>query len=272
VKGVCSLAALLIFSLRCFRRPSYEIFLRAHQGCAALTAYALWRHINKRSAFPGTYSYIIAGLFLSSSLLEALMTIYRNFTFRRGYARASVRKSRGAVRMSIDVPRSWNIQAGQYINIWFPAVGFRALFETRPFMIVSWTKRAWEDFDSDAATLASWNPAYNESRSIELLIEPRDGFTRRLLRHSETSQEADKRLIVYTGPHGSPGSTKSFGTVLMIASGFGVAAQLPHVKELLDGYRACEVVTRRVHLVWQLKEQGQSVLPRSRNLPKRLRR
>ncbi len=49
---------------------------------------------------------------------------------------------------------------------------------------------------------------------------------------------------------------KEYGTVLLIATGFGIAAILPHLKELLEGYERCEVVTRRIHVVWQLKGEG----------------
>lgn len=284
MKGVCALAALLLFSPRYFRRPSYELFLRAHQGCAALAAYAMWRHITKRSAFPGICLYVAPGLFLLTTLAESLVAIYRNFTLRRGFSRASVSKLRGAIRMRIDVPRSWSIRAGQYVNVWFPGVGFRAWLETHPFMIVSWTTDTeWSSSDSDTATLVSWTAGEkggsvnadgatprswaakkkpsSELTTIQLLIDPRDGFTRRLLRHAETTRDTRKRLVLYSGPHGSPASMKEFGSVLMIASGFGVAAHLPYIKELLEGSQACEIVTRRIHLVWQLREQGKYDLP-----------
>ena len=54
-----------------------------------------------------------------------------------------------------------------------------------------------------------------------------------------------------------------YGSILIVASGFKIAAQLSHIKELLDGYEACNVITRRIHLVWQLMHQGRakSTLP-----------
>ncbi|OBS20597.1 hypothetical protein FPOA_06950 [Fusarium poae] len=39
----------------------------------------------------------------------------------------------------------------------------------------------------------------------------------------------------------------------MIASGFGIAAQLPYLKKLMHGYNSCKARTRRVHLVWKLQ-------------------
>ncbi|UNI15348.1 hypothetical protein JDV02_001888 [Purpureocillium takamizusanense] len=39
----------------------------------------------------------------------------------------------------------------------------------------------------------------------------------------------------------------------MVASGFGIAAQLPYLKRLLHGYNSRRIRTRRIHLVWKLK-------------------
>ena len=176
--------------------------------------------------------------------MEAIATIYHNFTFRRGYSRASMNVVHGAIRMKIDIPRSWKVRGGQYVNIWFPNAGFRACVESHPFMIASWN------------TNTSLDGSDSQPMAIQLLIEPRDGFTRRLLRLAKENQSGPQHLVLYSGPYGLPASMEKYGSVLMIASGFGIAAQLSHIKELLDGYEACNVITRRIHLVWQLTYQG----------------
>jgi len=48
---------------------------------------------------------------------------------------------------------------------------------------------------------------------------------------------------------------KSFTTVLTVATGFGIAAQLPYLTKLIHGYHSCKARTRRVHL-WQLQRLG----------------
>ena len=84
------------------------------------------------------YIYISSGIFVVTTLLELLRMIYRNFTFRRGFSRAKIDVLSGAVRITIQVRRSWNIRAEQYVNLWLPGVGYRALLESHPFMIASW--------------------------------------------------------------------------------------------------------------------------------------
>lgn len=39
----------------------------------------------------------------------------------------------------------------------------------------------------------------------------------------------------------------------MIATGIGIAAQLPYLKELIWGFNYCNIRTRRIYLVWQLE-------------------
>ena len=46
----------------------------------------------------------------------------------------------------------------------------------------------------------------------------------------------------------------------MVASGFGIAAQLPYLKRLNHGYNAREFCARRIHLVWQIETKGESAI------------
>ena len=107
--------------------------------------------------------------------------------------------------------------------------------------------------------IASWvedESCKSKLTTVQLLVEPRDGFTHRLFRYVSRSSYETKYRVLYSGPHGVPTSMKEYGSVLMIATGFGIVAILPYLKELVDGYKRCEVVTRRVHLVWQLNSRG----------------
>lgn len=245
-QSVSSLALLSLAFARFVRRPSYELFLRVHQGCAVLCAYGMWLHVKDKLTFLGFCIYVSCGIFVVSAVLELLWITYRNFTFHHGFSRANIDVVRDAIRVKIQVQRPWKIRAGHYINIWLPGVGFRALLESHPFMVVSW------------AVDTSWKPRLT---TLHLLIESRDGFTHRLLRYAKRSPADIKHLVLYSGPYGSSTPMKEYGTVLLIATGSGIAAVLPHLKERLDGYEKCEVVTRRIHLVWQLKGEGMQFYP-----------
>ena len=129
-----------------------------------------------------------------------------------------------------------------------PTLNLRAAVQSHPFIIASWT-------ESD--------PIY-----IELLIKPENGFTNNLwdvaikYKNPEEGEISDHEypakswMIWYSGPYGNPESIDDYGSVLMIATDFGVAAYMPILQELIRGYEKCRVRTRRVHLVWQLVTWG----------------
>ena len=64
------------------------------------------------------------------------------------------------------------------------------------------------------------------------------------------------RLALFSGPHRISTPVYAYESIIMIATGFGIAAQLPYVKQLIHGYNNCKARTRRVHLVWQLQSIG----------------
>lgn len=228
---------ILVFSPEPFRSPAYEVFLRVHQALAVLVLYTMWRHVVVKSLFPSLYVFIMTSLLASTSILEFAFIIFRNFAFGQPYPTAYITKVDGAVMISLTSPRPLRIRAGQYLNLWIPSINF---WSSHPFTVVSWTE--------------------GKHPIMTFLIEPRGGFTNQLLskavRPSVTPAVEDYALAMFSGPHGSTESFGDYGSVLLVASGFGVAAVLPHVQQLIRGYNRCETRTRRVHLVWLLRETG----------------
>ncbi len=98
-----------------------------------------------------------------------------------------------------------------------------------------------------------------EQTNLELLVDPQKGFTsklQRLARYEGGSDRSDFRLALFTGPHGASAPLGEFKRVLMVASGFGIVAQLPYLRQLIRGYNDFTTRTRRVRLVWQLENIG----------------
>lgn len=306
-QAVIATSALILQSLRLFRLPSYELFLRGHQAVAWAVGYALWKHTTSRSKLPRLYMYISTGIFLATSVLQCLVVLHRNFSFRRGHSRALMSKHRGSVRMTIDVPRSLDIRAGQYVSVWIPSISFWSFLQSHPFTIASWENK-------EGVT------------SLDLLIEPRKGLTQKLYtcaehyrerpgkgtdrtlderprtiinfckpqdtlcesveqggkstavdcykshetlsesmeedvenikptkfgyeRYEGEPQRSDFRLAIFSGPHGTGIPVGDYGKVLMIATGFGIVAQLPYLKQLVRGTNNYQVRTREIRLIW----------------------
>ncbi len=182
--------------------------------------------------------------------------------------------------MTIFPPRPWKIKARQHVNVWIPSISLCSFLQSHPFTVASWGE--------------------GENTSLDFLIEPRDGFTRMLFDRAseyqkgnvslrgmeeggESQSKADDtdrrpfgdargsqgslepsalRIALFSGPHCSGAPIGDYGKVLMVATGFGIAAQLPFLKELIQGFNRSEVRTRNIHLVWQLNDLGEHPRPR----------
>ena len=217
-------------SQRVFRRFWYEIFLRAHQGLAILCAYSIWQHLPDKEVFPRVYVIIFAAFFGATLILEGLIVFAWN-----GRARATVTCSCGTVRIRLDLPKPLKTEPGQYINLWMP-VSFCTLWQSHPFVITSW-----------AAT---------PQATLDLFIQPRRGFTRDLLDRAREGKETKVEWAMFSGPHGQVIPVGEYERIFMVADDAGIAAHLPYLKRLIHGYHARQLVTRRIHLVWQISDIG----------------
>jgi hypothetical protein len=102
-----------------------------------------------------------------------------------------------------------------------------------------------------------------ESDCIELRIQLRDGFTRRLLERSWTLASNKTETAFIKGPYGLPYEFSEFGTVVMFASSIGIAGYLSYIKEILRHHQQLDTKTRDILLIWHLdiKEQLDLVAP-----------
>ncbi|PVH67427.1 hypothetical protein DL98DRAFT_443624, partial [Cadophora sp. DSE1049] len=226
--GGSSLCLLVLLTVPIFRRLSYELFLRTHQALATATVYSLWRHLPSKEAFPLVYVYISAGLFSVLLLVQIILIVHRNGIFRYHLSRATITDCHGAVHLRIQHQKGLKIDSGQYINLWIPwmpFVSFWSFLQTHPFMVISWTP--------------------GKQDTIELFVKPRRGFTRKLLYHA-MNDHLRNPVVMFSGPHGTSIAMDEYESVLMVASGFGIAAHLSSLKKLIYGYNARLGRTRRI--------------------------
>jgi NAD(P)H-flavin reductase len=167
------------------------------------------------------------------------MVIRRNGVFRYSGARAHITHEHGAVRVRIQLQKPLDVKAGQAINLWMwiRSVSFWSFLQSHLFVVISWAEKPQEHLD--------------------LFIEPQRGLTRDLLYYAK-SGHAMNPLVLFSGAHGKSIPMDDCENILMVASGFGIAAHLPYLKQLIHGYNAREVCARRIHLVWQVRDIGKS--------------
>lgn len=167
--------------------------------------------------------------------MQGVVIIIRNGVFRHHLARATIIHDEGAVKMQLHVTRPVKVEAGQYINLWIPSVSFWSFLQTHPFTVVSWAATAQD--------------------TLDLLIEPRRGLTRELLDHAKRGYTINP-IVMFSGPHGIDLAMDKYESVLMVASGFGIAALLPYLKKLIHDYNNRVGRARRIHVVWQIRNRG----------------
>ncbi|KAI3339697.1 hypothetical protein F4824DRAFT_454462 [Ustulina deusta] len=213
-----SIGAIAVFSLSLFRRRMFELFTNLHTLLVTAVLVALWLHLPSSSFQRGPRLYLLLGsfVFASTKVGRLLNVVYFSISYAAGSSMATVQERGGGVEIRIRMARPLSFKAGQYIylSLW----RFLALsaFEFHPFQI------CWAFRDE------------SDRQVIVLLAQPRRGFTRKLLGSSSRKYRA-----LIEGPYGKSLSVGKYGTVLLLATGVGIAGQLPYIKELLELYQDC---------------------------------
>lgn len=208
---------------------------------------SIYVHIAPRDPFtpPSVYLFSAACLQIVLSFLRFGQVLYRNVKHKEPFTRAKVRtlifKRRygsdipvtDAVHVHVQLPRPWRPQAGQYVY-------FSTSFaQSHPFY-VSWWYRDTKGHDF-----------------VVLIVQRRKGFTRNLLLRAMNSFDTgDGQRAVIEGPYGNELDLTSYGTVLLFATGIGIAAQLPYVRVLLESYHNYDVKSRKIALFWEIDSEG----------------
>ncbi|KAF4625874.1 hypothetical protein G7Y89_g12291 [Cudoniella acicularis] len=93
-----------------------------------------------------------------------------------------------------------------------------------------------------------WRPRAGQYVYLSIL-EKRKGFTQDLFRH--TTNDVDQRngiRAIIEGPYRKELDLKSYGTILLFATGIRIAGQLPYITQLLEEYHNSGEKNRRIAL------------------------
>nr|MDZ8062961.1 NADPH oxidase family protein [Nostoc sp. EkiNYC01] len=146
------------------------------------------------SAIPGSlYVYILAGLFVLFISFQLCSLGYRNFAIGVGLPKANISTVDDAVMVRVKLPRRVKVDAGDYIGLYIPKI---ALSQVHPFIVTSWSEEKQD--------------------SLDLLIEPQKGFTRKLFQYGKNSPNGTVRMALFSGPHGVSAPVGDYETVLMV--------------------------------------------------------
>ncbi|KAK8118387.1 uncharacterized protein PG998_003013 [Apiospora kogelbergensis] len=233
--AVVSACFVVLLSLPSLRRVAYELFLWIHRLLATVFIVGVCFHLLNSGKLRFRYFIAYLGLLTASVLIRLSMAVYRNMKWGELCTRAIISDAHGFVHITLSLPRPCEIDAGQYVLLCVPRVSLLSFAQSHPFVVASWAEVG--------------------QNSIELIIQPRRGFTGKLLRHCrrQGGQSVQRRAFI-TGPHGTNVAVNDYRTVLLVASGPGVIAMLPYLRKVIHGYYYRKGCTRRVHLIWMIQQ------------------
>lgn len=89
-----------------------------HQLLGWVVVVALWGHLVQEHS---VYQWCLIGgmgVHVALTIVPWGMGLYQNMQYGHEWPRAHVESSHGILKIRIDVPRTWAIQPGQYIQLW----------------------------------------------------------------------------------------------------------------------------------------------------------
>ncbi|KAK3045702.1 hypothetical protein LTR09_012747 [Extremus antarcticus] len=136
-----------------------------------------------------------------------------------------------------------------------------SIFQRHPFVITWWegggavgeTDEAKGREDNEST---GYRNNAGKAQVVYVMIDPQRGWTRNV---TSNDSAFENQVAWLDGPFGSPYRLEEYSTVVLFASGNGIFAQLPLLKDLASGLKASAIRTRRVKLVWQAESSNEQL-------------
>ncbi|KAF7547714.1 hypothetical protein G7046_g8918 [Stylonectria norvegica] len=253
--GTAAMVLLMTLAISPVRHAFYETFLNVHIILAFITFVCTWVHCAKAD-LPGglpqlSWIMTIMALWFAERLARMLRLVYVNWS-DKGFTDAICEAMPGDVtRVTLQLPRYVDIQPGThaYLRFW----GINA-WENHPFSI------AWVNHivDSTLPTvekepLAPINKKHMTT-TVSFLIGAQTGMTRKLFDKVSRSHRTICLKAAMEGPYAGHNSLDSYGHAVLFAGSTGITHQISYIRHLLNGCTEGSVATRRITLVWIIRE------------------
>jgi predicted ferric reductase len=207
-----------------------EVFALSHKILAAALIVAVWFHAGSRTpgSVPTVYLLVASCTWLITRILWLCGVLYQNLRF--GMPRAKIERCGSTLKVSIPVAWQRGIRPGQNVRLCTPTLSWCSILQWPHFAIAGYEHN-------------------DRGITIDFLIRERSRFTTALTRISHHP------LALVDGPYGAEIPLKRYGTILLFASGIGIAAQLLYVKRVQDDYDDRETSCRELTLIWESDER-----------------
>jgi predicted ferric reductase len=223
-----------VASLPAFRHRVYEVFRIVHFGCSTSICMLLWLHTSKANKISRVQVIVGTCIWVATYTHRNVLLVYRNFSVSKPSTSVLVESIHNSLLVKVKLPRPWIVKPGQYIYLTMMRPGFFSIFQRHPFMVAGSESREYD---------------------FQLYIQPRKGFTNRLL--ARTLGGATELSAFIEGPYGRGFDLQDFGTVVLFASGIGIAGHLAYIQSLIQDYRQSKTKTRDLLLIWHVENKYQ---------------
>ncbi|KAK4117545.1 hypothetical protein N656DRAFT_700261 [Canariomyces notabilis] len=253
--GVAAMTILLVGAFSPVRHAFYETFLNTHIILALIAFVCTWVHCvtaTVEGGLPQTpWILAIMILWLAERTARLFRLAYANWS-SRGFTEALVEPMPGeACRVTMHLPRFVNIKPGQHAYLRFGGVN---CWENHPFSI------AWYEHSHQEKTLPVSEKDVKGflrpvTTSVSFIIGAHTGFTRKL--YNQAVRAGHRGIMMraaFEGPYAGHHSMDSYGHVVLFAGATGITHQLSYLRHLIQGYNDGTAATRRVTLVWIVRD------------------
>lgn len=247
--ATCAFVALGIQAWSPLRHAFYEIFKLLHIALAALSIVGLWYHCKLgQIEVQFRYLYAVIGLWVADRLARILRLLYHNVG--GSGTRTLIEALPGnAVRITVSMSRPWRARPGQHAYLYMPGYSF---WQSHPFSVTWWNQT--DDVSSDRLASTHQERQAMQKTEVAFIIRARTGFTNTLYQKAAAAPGGRFDAACYVeGPYGAKHALDSYGTVVLFAGGVGITHQVPYVRDLVAGFSAGTVATRKILLVWTIQ-------------------
>lgn len=271
--GIVTMFLILLQSISPIRHAFYEVFLHLHQFLAFFGILGLYLHLDIADLPALPYARAVLLLWLGDRIIRVLRILWNNFTLKGGRTSVTIEAMPGdACRLTFQLPRHIEVKPGSHVYVYLPKFSW---WMSHPFSI-GWTNS--ESAPSTGLEGARYSvalpasafptspnsmekqvfPAWKQAKpptSLSLIVAARSGMTRQIYEEARLQP----RGIIETaglieGPYAGHASLGSYGTVIMFAGGAGITHHLIQIRHLLASAHANTVATRKIVLVWTVKD------------------
>lgn len=253
--ATAGMVVIAIISPSPIRHAFYETFLNIHIILGFVAIFGVYLHLSIANLPQIPYIIAVGVLWLAERIVRITRIVYYNYS-RNGWTNASIESLPGdACRVTLHVPKYVDIKPGTHAYLRFQTLN---IWESHPFSIAWVAHQSPTPTRTEKALESQSPPRLDKSKAttdISFVIHAQTGLTRRLFtRASMCSPRTLTLRAAFEGPYAGHHSLDSYGHAVLFAGSSGISHQIPYVKHLIQGFSDQVVVTRKICLVWIVRD------------------